>query len=405
MIAVAGVATAQKNPDLASKADAYIKAAGIQGSVLLAKSGKVILAKGYGLADVDLDVPNTPATIFRLGSITKQFTAAAILQLQERGRLKVGDLISKYIPGTPAAWNGVTIHHLLRHTSGIPSCTDGAGYKAHMREQSGAPLDFINRFRDLPLEFTPGEKFHYDNSGYFLLGVIIEQVSSMRYEDYLRRNIFEPLQMTATGYDWPATILKGRASGYSKAKEARFNTGKPEYLASVADLIPAGGRQNLQQLLHFFPQLEDGIKKHDDAELRLAEGCRVYMNAIVESPDFNSAFEEVASETPDFSRFFGAYSDPMDRKRILAEYLVNNLLTVELPSYYSTAPVWNRHQARFRQAIFSVAALDQLYQENRNLGGEMLRAVEELITRFETIRFDLSLELDVPIVAELSGVR
>jgi len=218
LIAVTGTVTAQNAPDLAAKADAYIKAAGIQGSVLLAKNGKVILAKGYGLANIELDVPNTPATIFRLGSITKQFTAAAILQLQENGKLKVGDLISKYIPGTPAAWNGVTIHHLLTHTSGIPSYTDGAGYQAHMREQSGDPLDFINRIRGRPLEFTPGEKFHYDNSGYFLLGVIIEQVSSMKYEDYLRRNIFEPLQMTATGYDWPATILKGRASGYSKGE-------------------------------------------------------------------------------------------------------------------------------------------------------------------------------------------
>ena len=213
---VVGTVSVQNSPDLAAKADAYIKAAGIQGSVLLAKNGKVILAKGYGLANIELDVPNTPSTIFRLGSITKQFTAAAILQLQEKGKLKVSDLISKYIPGTPTSWNSITIHQLLTHTSGIPSYTDEAGYQAHMREQSGAPLDFINRFRYRPLEFTPGESFHYDNSGYFMLGVIIERVSGMKYEDYLRRNIFEPLQMTATGYDWAATILNGRASGYSK---------------------------------------------------------------------------------------------------------------------------------------------------------------------------------------------
>src|SRR5208282_2793448 len=101
LIAAAGVATAQKNPGLASEADAYIKAAGIQGSVLLAKNGKVILAKGYGLANIELGVVNTPAAKFRLGSITKQFTAAAILQLQEKGKLKVGDPISKHIPDTP----------------------------------------------------------------------------------------------------------------------------------------------------------------------------------------------------------------------------------------------------------------------------------------------------------------
>jgi CubicO group peptidase (beta-lactamase class C family) len=216
LIAVTGTITAQNDLDLAAKAEAYIRAARIQGSVLLAKNGRVILAKGYGLANIELDVPNTSATIFRLGSITKQFTAAAVLQLQEKGKLNVSDPISKYIPDTPAAWNGITIRHLLTHTSGIPSYTDEAGYQAHMREQSGAPLDFINRFRDRPLEFTPGEKFHYDNSGYFLLGVIIERTSGMKYEEYLQRNIFQPLDMTATGYDWPATVLKNRASGYSK---------------------------------------------------------------------------------------------------------------------------------------------------------------------------------------------
>jgi CubicO group peptidase (beta-lactamase class C family) len=158
-----------------------------RGSVLLAKNGKVILAKGYGVANIELDVPNKPETKFRLGSITKQFTAAAILQLQEKGMLRVEDPISKYIPGTPAAWSGITIHHLLTHTSGIPNYTNDTGYQVHMREPVGTPLGFIKRFRDRPLEFMPGENFHYDNSGYFLLGIIIEQVSGIKYEDYRAR--------------------------------------------------------------------------------------------------------------------------------------------------------------------------------------------------------------------------
>jgi CubicO group peptidase (beta-lactamase class C family) len=103
-------------------------------------------------------------------------------------------------------------HTHQRHSS----YTDGAGYAEHMQEQAGPPLEFINRFRNLPLDFTPGTKFHYDNSGYFLLGAIIEQVSGLKYEAYLRKYIFEPLQMTDSGYDWPSTILKDRASGYSK---------------------------------------------------------------------------------------------------------------------------------------------------------------------------------------------
>jgi CubicO group peptidase (beta-lactamase class C family) len=207
--------------DVADKADAYINKAGIQGSVLLAKGGKIVLAKGYGLANIELNVANTPETKFRLGSITKQFTAAAILQLQEQGKLQLTDPVWKYIPDTPASWTGVTIQHLLTHTSGIPSYTDAADYPLRMREAVRSPLDFTKRFSGLPLDFSPGEKFHYDNSGYFLLGIVIEQVSRMKYEDYLRKNIFDPLQMADTGYDWPTTILKNRAAGYSKDADGK----------------------------------------------------------------------------------------------------------------------------------------------------------------------------------------
>jgi D-alanyl-D-alanine carboxypeptidase len=191
LLGLTGNLSAQLTTGVAGKADAYIKSAGIQGSVLLARGGKVILSRGYGLANFELGVANKPETKFRLGSITKQFTAAAILQLQEQGRLGIGDPISKYIPGSPGAWSSVTVHHLLTHTSGIHSYTDNAGYPDHMRERAGTPLEFVNRFRNLSPDFDPGTKFHYDNSGYFLLGVIIEQVSGLKYEDYLRKYIFD----------------------------------------------------------------------------------------------------------------------------------------------------------------------------------------------------------------------
>ena len=239
VFAVTGALTAQIQPEVAAKADAYINAAAIQGSVLLATNGMVVLAKGYGLANIELDVPNSPETKFRLGSITKQFTAAAILQLQDAGKLSVDDPISKHIPGAPVAWNGVTIRHLLTHTSGIPSYTDAAGYQLNMRERANAPFEFIKRFSNLPLQSKPGEKFHYNNSGYFLLGVIIEQVSGVKYEDYLHQHIFEPLQMKSPGYDWPDTVLKNRASGYSKDREgnlvnARFlDMGQPYAAGSL----------------------------------------------------------------------------------------------------------------------------------------------------------------------------
>jgi CubicO group peptidase (beta-lactamase class C family) len=207
---------------LLEKTTVQIDSANIQGAVLLAKNGKVILSKGYGLANAEHDVPNKPETKFRLGSITKQFTAAAILQLQEQGKLSVRDNVLKYIPSAPSAWNGITIHHLLTHTSGIPSYTGAPGYERLMRHPAGPPLDFVNRFKSLPLEFIPGEKFKYNNSGYFLLGIIIEQASGQSYENYLRTRIFDPLGMNDTGYDHPGTVLKNRAAGYNKSRNAEF---------------------------------------------------------------------------------------------------------------------------------------------------------------------------------------
>ena len=221
---------AQPSSEFVTKADqyiqSYVQAGRFTGSVLLAKGGTVVYSKGFGMANLELDVPNKPETKFRLGSITKQFTAAAILQLQERGLLNVKDEISKYVPDSPESWKGITIHQLLTHTSGIPSYTNGPEYVKHMREEA-TPLEFIKRFRDKPLDFKPGERFSYDNSGYFLLGVIIEQVSKMKYEEYLRNNIFDKADMVDTGYDHPESILKNRATGYSKKGDKVINS---EYL-------------------------------------------------------------------------------------------------------------------------------------------------------------------------------
>jgi CubicO group peptidase (beta-lactamase class C family) len=219
---------AQSSPsaggDFATKADAHLKAyldqGKFQGSALIAKGGKILLAKGYGMANEEHDVPNKPNTKFRLGSITKQFTAVAILQLQEQGKLNVKDPIGKYIPNSPDAWKTVTIHHLLTHTSGIPSYTSVPEYGKRMRESSST-LDFLARFKDKALDFEPGSKYTYSNSGYFLLGVIIEQVSGLSYEKYLRQNIFDKVDMQDSGYDWDSTILKNRAAGYSLDKDGK----------------------------------------------------------------------------------------------------------------------------------------------------------------------------------------
>lgn len=170
------------------------------GAVLVARNGRVLFSQGYGLADRDKNLPNTPQTKYPLGSITKQFTAMGILMLQAQNKLKVQDLICRYIPECPAMWQDITIHHLLTHTSGIPDFTDFPDYET-TKSMPSSPLQTITRFKDKPLDFPPGEQWSYSNSGYIVLGYIIEQVSGYSYEAFLQQNIFGPLQMKNTGYD------------------------------------------------------------------------------------------------------------------------------------------------------------------------------------------------------------
>ena len=193
------------------------------GAILVAQDGKVVLARGYGKANEEVEVPNTPAVRFRLGSITKQFTAAAILKLEEQGKLLVTDPICQYLRDCPPTWNGITIHHLLSHTGGIRNFTALPTYLPAMH----APVtndQMIARFRDLPLDFLPGSKWTYSNSGYFLLGVIIELASGESYESYLKRHFFDPLGMPGSGYDRHQPILRHRATGYSFFNGARVNS-------------------------------------------------------------------------------------------------------------------------------------------------------------------------------------
>ncbi|MFO0956970.1 MAG: serine hydrolase [Isosphaeraceae bacterium] len=200
---------------LAAYLEAAVRAYQFNGTVLVARGDDVLIARGYGLANAEHNIANTPETRFRLGSITKQFTATAILILQDRGLLKVGDPISKHLDTTPDAWKGVTIHHLLTHTSGIPSYTDDPAYP-HKMMMPETVESMIARFRDKPLDFEPGSKFHYDNSGYFLLGAIIETVSGKTYADFLQDAIFDPVGMKESGYDRHATVIPNRASGYDR---------------------------------------------------------------------------------------------------------------------------------------------------------------------------------------------
>src|SRR5258707_6573759 len=182
-------------------------------AVLVAQNGKILFEKSYGLADREHHVPVIPQTTFRIGSIGKQFTASAILKLQEQGKLSVNDKLSKYIPDFPRG-DEVTLRHLLTHTSGIHSYTEKQGFIESVTSPV-KPDDLVNSFKNDPYDFDPGKKWQYDNSGYFLLGRIVEKVSGQSYGDFLEKNFFKPLGMTNTGVYRAHPGLPHEALGYS----------------------------------------------------------------------------------------------------------------------------------------------------------------------------------------------
>ena len=201
----------------------HVDAKQFMGAVLVAQNGKVLLSKGYGSANLEWNIPDSPSTKFRLGSITKQFTAASILLLEERGKLKTDDPVKKYMPDAPAAWDKVTIFNLLTHTSGIPSFTSFPDY-ASTEAAPSTPEGLVARFRDKPLNFSPGEKWEYSNSGYVLLGYLLEKITGQSYKEFVQENIFKPLGMKESGYDSHSAIIPHRASGYTPGPNGPVNT-------------------------------------------------------------------------------------------------------------------------------------------------------------------------------------
>ena len=222
---VSSVATTHvDDATIIQKVDEYISACVDQkefnGAVLVARGGKVLVNKGYGMADFEHQIPCTPTTKFRLGSITKQFTAMAIMKLQEQGHLNVSDSISKYISLTEfPLGDQVTIYHCLTNTPGLQdylNCPDSNFAKSKGSTQCHTATEIIASFKDAPLEFEPGSRYKYCNSGWILLTAIIERISGMSYEGFLQKNIFQSLGMVNTCSDSQQKEIEGRACGYTR---------------------------------------------------------------------------------------------------------------------------------------------------------------------------------------------
>lgn len=191
------------------------------GVFLVAKAGKPIYLKAFGKANLELDVNLAPENIFQLGSITKQFTAIAILMLEEQGKLSVNHPVSKYIPDYPSG-DKITIHHLLTHTSGIKDFTKMKSLR-DISQKDMTPKMMVDFFKNEQIDFLPGEKFEYNNSGYVLLGYIIELVSGESYEEYIKKHIFEKAGMNQSYYASDRAIIEKRALGYHKKESGYVN--------------------------------------------------------------------------------------------------------------------------------------------------------------------------------------
>src|SRR5215471_3370554 len=232
-ILITGSPHQKSKPDdaIAARIRAYLApfaaTGNLSGTILVARGGQVLFEQSYGMANYEWQIPNSAKTRFHIASVSKPFTAAAILQLQEQGRLQVSDPISRYLPDFPQG-DRITLANLLTHTSGIPDINDLEDYDTFAR--SPHTLDqLIAKFAGLPLEFQPGSKASYSNSNYNLLAKVIEKVSGQSYAEYLAAHIFAPCGMHDTGHDGDAArVISSSASGYEPFEVSGYN--KAPYL-------------------------------------------------------------------------------------------------------------------------------------------------------------------------------
>jgi len=212
-----GLAAVTFAQDITAKADefvsAFVKQNKFSGTVLIAKEGKVVFDKAYGMANYEWSIPNTTDTKFRLGSVTKQFGAAAILKLEEMGKLKTTDKACDFLPACPEQWKPITIHQLLTHTSGVPNFT-GSPLYGRLKFLPSKYEEQIKSVQDRPMDFDPGTKWQYSNTGYVMLGQIIEKASGQQWETFVNERLFIPAGMSNTRADNNTALIAKRASGY-----------------------------------------------------------------------------------------------------------------------------------------------------------------------------------------------
>jgi D-alanyl-D-alanine carboxypeptidase len=243
-------------------------------AVIIVRDGEVIYRKGQGLANLELGIPIEPDMVFRIGSLTKQFTAVAILMLAEQGKLALNDSITKFLPDYPTHDYLITVEHLLTHTSGIKSYTSMPEWLPLWRKDFTVQ-ELIDFFKNQPIDFAPGKRFEYSNSGYILLGAIIEKASGQTYEQFIQHRIFEHLGMKHSCYDSPLRVIPRRAAGYDKGPDGYTNA---TYLSMTQPYSAGSLASSVDDLALWDAALYTGqLLKQDTLQLafaahRLADG-------------------------------------------------------------------------------------------------------------------------------------
>lgn len=292
-------------------------------AVIVTQTGKVIHRKGYGIANIEFGISIEPDMVFRLGSISKQFTAIAVLMLVEQGKVALDDPITKFLPDYPTHGHLITVEHLLTHTSGIKSYTDMPEWSSVQRKDFTVE-ELINFFKYQPMQFAPGKRWFYNNSGYILLGAIIEKASGLTYEQFVQQNIFDVLGMKQSYYDLPQHIIPQRVCGYQKGLDGYINA---EYLSmtqayaagalasSVDDLAKWDAALYTEQLI---PQkmLQQAFTAHKLAETNYGYGWFITDyegHQMVEHGGGIHGFATHAIRIPDECIFVAVFSNNEDK--------------------------------------------------------------------------------------------
>ncbi|MBV9959259.1 MAG: serine hydrolase [Acidobacteria bacterium] len=284
MLCLFSLSHATRAQDVAQAVDRYLslrtEMGGFSGAVLIARDGKVLLRKGYGFADVERRVPYTPETQHEIASISKMFTAMAALKLRDSGKLQLSDSICKYLPDCPAAWQPITIQQLMRHTSGIPDYEQqleiGSDKYLELMVKPEATSIIIENAKKLPLDFKPGEKFHYSNTGYIILSHIVQRAAGQPFAEFVRKNILEPAGMKHSGIIGAGKPPQKLAHGYTYG-----DIGWEKMIGGVA--LTAGHLKRLPQLALTPPAGDGGLYSTiDDLYLwsRLMDGSKLVPAAL-----------------------------------------------------------------------------------------------------------------------------